>query len=187
MVFHWYSQGACMYAVYYIDCQSCQYLVSKVSIQYFIAKLIFTQCDWQEWALSILLGTVGWQDREETNWLGMFELHWAGREGQSHPLQYLCNTHHHLWNTSISRQHCRLSICWYLLWVWQILSQKQIQITIWWWDKQACVCYCLGRMRSFRDTCLWMAMSPSLSKLCAKCCAQMFVKLHQHKILVWIE
>ena len=23
-------------------------------------------------------------------------------------------------------------------WVWQILNQKQIQIKIWWWDKQSC-------------------------------------------------
>ena len=33
-----------------------------------------------------------------------------------------------------TRQHYRLSICWYFGWVWQILdqNQKQIQITIWW-------------------------------------------------------
>ena len=50
---------------------------------------------WLEWALSIRLGT-GQDRRKETNWLEMFELHRAGWEGQSHPLQYLCNAHHHL-------------------------------------------------------------------------------------------
>ena len=39
------------------------------------------------------------------------------------------------------RQHCRLSICFHFCWAWQTLNQKQIQITIWWWDEQACLCY----------------------------------------------
>ena len=29
------------------------------------------------------------------------------------------------------RQHCRLTICLYFCWVWQIQNQKQIQITMW--------------------------------------------------------
>ena len=41
--------------------------------------------------------------------------------------------------TGINRQYCRLGICWCFLWVWQIHYQKQIQITIWWWDEQACL------------------------------------------------
>ena len=36
------------------------------------------------------------------------------------------------------RQHCRLSICFHFCWAWKIQNQKQIQITIWWWDEQAC-------------------------------------------------
>ena len=35
------------------------------------------------------------------------------------------------------RQHCRLSICCYFGWVWQIQNQKQT--TIWWWDELACL------------------------------------------------
>ena len=29
-----------------------------------------------------------------------------------------------------TEQHCRLTMCWYFCWVWQILNQEQIQITI---------------------------------------------------------
>ena len=49
----------------------------------------------------------------------------------------------HSWKDS-GGQNYRLSICWYFGRVCQILrrlwqSQKPIQITIWWWDKQACL------------------------------------------------
>ena len=58
------------------------------------------------------------------------------------------------WNTgtlgSNNRQHCRLTICWHFCWVWPILIQKQIQITSWWWDKQACLIKKVGA----KQTCL---------------------------------
>ena len=40
------------------------------------------------------------------------------------------SSHLHL-DHGIVSQHCRLSICSYSGWVWQI--------TIWWWDEQACL------------------------------------------------
>ena len=41
--------------------------------------------------------------------------------------------------TGSFRQYCRLSIHSNFGWVWRIQNQKQIQIPIWWWDKQACL------------------------------------------------
>ena len=42
-------------------------------------------------------------------------------------------------NKRITRQHCHVHICFHFCWAWrQILNQKQIQITIWWWDEQVC-------------------------------------------------
>ena len=42
-------------------------------------------------------------------------------------------------NPRCHRQHFRLSICFDFYWAWQLLNQKQSQITIWWWDEQACL------------------------------------------------
>ena len=39
----------------------------------------------------------------------------------------------------ICRFPFQICICWYFCWVWQIPIPKQIQITIWWWDEQACL------------------------------------------------
>ena len=39
---------------------------------------------------------------------------------------------------SNGKQHFHLSICWCFGWVWQMESE-QIQVTIWWWDEQACL------------------------------------------------
>ena len=47
--------------------------------------------------------------------------------------------------TGSFRQYCRLSIQNNFGWVWRIQNQVQIQISIWWWDKQACLgryCVC---------------------------------------------
>ena len=41
-------------------------------------------------------------------------------------------------SSGLGRQHYRLSICWYLGWVWQKLNKKQIQKKIW-CDEQACL------------------------------------------------
>ena len=41
--------------------------------------------------------------------------------------------------TGSFRQYCRLSIHSNFGWVWRIQNQKQIQIPIWWWHKQACL------------------------------------------------
>ena len=37
------------------------------------------------------------------------------------------------------RQHCRLSICIHIDWLWQIHNQKQIHKEIWLWDELACL------------------------------------------------
>ena len=39
----------------------------------------------------------------------------------------------------ICRQHCRLSICFHIDWLWQIHNQKQIHKEIWLWDELACL------------------------------------------------
>ena len=58
--------------------------------------------------------------------------------------KYCCNNCHcrKLWPSVNIRQHCRLSICFHFCWAWQTLNQNQIQITIWWWDKRACLVLC---------------------------------------------
>ena len=43
------------------------------------------------------------------------------------------------------RQHCRLTICGYFGWVWQIENQKQIL----WWDEQACLMWQSLKIYSF--------------------------------------
>ena len=66
--------------------------------------------------------------------------------------------------------HGRLSICWYYGWVWQVHDQSQIQITIWLWQKQACLriyvnTWSLGALQA--RTSSWRPFGPLDFILCA--------------------
>ena len=95
---------------------------------------------------------------------------WKYSGGVGNRALYAANSFHWFFHPRIYlvlyRQHCRLSICFHFCWAWQTLNQKQIQITIWWWDEQACLCQRRDRHQLFETDIVCFQVCREFFRVC---------------------